>query len=409
MRRQPTFKSVTRRDPSLGKIFVLLLVLFGAVYGGLWAADALRGHYFVGNWESKAHAAIEDARQLVEERRDAEARELLTPIVARVSDARITPEALLLLSKIEKASGNMEQAEAYLQRVTSEFPNSPHHPKAALAYARLLEDNGETDRAMGLYAEVRDTAAPAFRAEALTAFGRQAERENDLLMARDYYATAVEDAEWDSEAWNEALDGLGDTNVELIFSPMETPESRHYEVESGDNLTNIGVELNTTQGLLMRANNIENPADLRVGQRLKYTPKDFRIVIERSTRRLFLLDNDGIFKRYDVGLGRPGQETVVGSYRVGNKQKDPTWFKPGYGPIPPNDPRNELATRWMPMVPEEEGLPTDLGIHGTIAPETIGTYGSNGCVRMYTEEVEELYDLVVRATPVEVVEVFSPI
>ena len=409
MRRQPTFKNVTSRDPSLGKIITLLLVLFVAVYGGLWVTNTLRGHYFVGNWESNAHAAIEDARQLVEEQRNAEVRELLGPIVARVSDSRITPEALFLLAKAEQATGNVEQAEAYLERATSEFPNSPHHPKAALAYARLLEENGDTEQALALYGEVRDTAAPEFRAEALTAFGREAEREGELVEARDYYAKAVEDAQWDSDAWNEALDALGDANVELIFSPQETPESRYYEVQSGDNLTAIGVELNTTQGLLMRANNIDNPAGLRVGQRLKHTPKDFRIVIERSTKRLFLLDNDGIFKRYDVGLGRPGQETVLGSYRVGNKQKDPTWFKPGYGPIPPNDPRNELATRWMPMVPEEEGLPTDLGIHGTIAPETIGEYDSNGCVRMYTEEVEELYDLVVRATPVEVVEVFSPV
>lgn len=409
MRRQPTFKNVTRRDPSLGKIIALLLVLFVAVYGGLWITDTLRGHYFVGNWESKAYAAIEDARQLVEEQRNAEVRELLAPIVARVSDSRITPEALFLLAKAEQAAGNVEQAEAYLKRAISEFPNSPHHPKAALACARLLEENGDMEEALALYEEVRDTAAPEFRAEALTAFGRQAEREGDLWEARDYYARALEDAEWNSKAWEEALDALGDANVELIFSSQETPESRYYEVQSGDNLTEIGVELNTTQGLLMRANNIENPANLRVGQRLKHTPKDFRIVIERSTKRLFLLDNDGIFKRYDVGLGRPGQETVLGSYRVGNKQKDPAWFKPGHGLIPPNDPRNELATRWMPMVPEEEGLPTDLGIHGTIAPETIGEFDSNGCVRMYTEEVEELYDLVVRATPVEVVEVFSPV
>ncbi|MFP4171911.1 MAG: L,D-transpeptidase family protein [Candidatus Hydrogenedentota bacterium] len=408
MRRQPTFKNVTRRDPSLGKIIALLLFLFAVVYGGLWITETLRGHYFVGSWESKAHAAIEDARQLMEEQRSAEVRELLAPIVARVSDSRITPEALFLLAKAEQAAGNVEQAETYLKRAISEFPNSPHHPKAALACARLLEENGDMEQALALYDEVRDTAAPEFRAEALTAFGRQAEREGELWEARDYYAKALEDAEWNSEAWGEALDGLGEANVELIFSSRETPESRYYEVQSGDNLTKIGVELNTTQGLLMRANNMEDPSNLRVGQRLKHTPKDFRIVIERSTRRLFLLDNDGIFKRYEVGLGRPGQETVLGSYRVGNKQKDPAWFKPGHGVIPANDPRNELATRWMPMVPEEEGLPTDLGIHGTIAPETIGEYDSNGCVRMYTEEVEELYDLVVRATPVEVVEVFSP-
>jgi hypothetical protein len=61
----------------------------------------------------------------------------------------------------------------------------------------------------------------------------------------------------------------------------------------------------------------------------------------------------------------------------------------------------------MPLVPEQEGLPKDLGIHGTIRPETVGKHSSNGCARLYPQEVEELYDLVVRSTPVDIVEAFS--
>jgi lipoprotein-anchoring transpeptidase ErfK/SrfK len=196
--------------------------------------------------------------------------------------------------------------------------------------------------------------------------------------------------------------------VELIFSKSPTSDSKVYVVERGDNLTNIGMKLNTTQGLLMRANGLSKETTLNVGDRLKYTPKDFRIVIERSTCRLFLLDSDGLFKRYTVGLGRPGHETTLGEFRIGNKQIDPTWYKPNAGPIPPGDPRNELGSRWMPLVPEREELPTDLGIHGTVSPETIGKHSSSGCARMHNAEVEELYDLVVRSTPVEIVETVDP-
>jgi len=62
----------------------------------------------------------------------------------------------------------------------------------------------------------------------------------------------------------------------------------------------------------------------------------------------------------------------------------------------------------MPLVPVEQGLPTDLGIHGTIEPETIGQYCSSGCPRMLPADVEELYDLIVRSTPVEIVEKMPP-
>jgi len=62
----------------------------------------------------------------------------------------------------------------------------------------------------------------------------------------------------------------------------------------------------------------------------------------------------------------------------------------------------------MPLVPAKEGLPTDLGIPGTIQPETVGQFSSHGCARLVPADVEELFDLVVRGTPVEIVEVFTP-
>jgi hypothetical protein len=62
----------------------------------------------------------------------------------------------------------------------------------------------------------------------------------------------------------------------------------------------------------------------------------------------------------------------------------------------------------MPLVPAEPSLPTDLGIHGTIHPETVGEYSSHGCARLTNPEVEELYDLVVRSTPVTIVEKYVP-
>ena len=130
--------------------------------------------------------------------------------------------------------------------------------------------------------------------------------------------------------------------------------------------------------------------------------------VERTTARLYLLDKDGVFQVYRCGLGKPTNPTTPGRYRIGNKEKDPTWHKPGSAPIPPGDPGNELGTRWMPLIPEEESLPTDLGIHGTITPDSIGKYLSMGCPRLHNEDVEELYDLIVRSTPVTIVDRWEP-
>lgn len=379
-----------------------------AVLAGLRLFDWFGAQVPGGNADGGAAAKLDVARRLADEGKSSEARALLDPIVARVDDPSVPPSAFLLKAQIETSSGDTAAAMATLKLALERYPSSPEQPELALKYAGMLEDSGQFEAAAKLYTDLRESAPPAYRTGAVAGLGRQAEREGKRDLARDLFRLSLKDAVWGSEEWTEAAENLGRLNIAAIFGPAPTPDSKVYRVEAGDNLTAIGMKLNTTQGLLVRANGITESTSLRIGQNIKYTPKDFAIVIERSTLRLFLMDTDGLFKIYKVGLGKPGQETALGRYRIGNKEKDPTWHKPGAGPIPPGDPRNELGTRWMPMIPDEEGLPDDLGIHGTIAPETVGQYTSMGCPRLIPADVEELYDLVVRSTPVTVVEKYDP-
>ena len=45
-----------------------------------------------------------------------------------------------------------------------------------------------------------------------------------------------------------------------------------------------------------------------------------------------------------------------------------------------------------------------LGIHGTNEPETVGQRESDGCIRLHNKDVEELFVLVPKGTPVEIVQ-----
>lgn len=402
------FAHKKRRDPNLFRIIFIICVIAGAGYGAMRFAQWFSFGEYVGTGAGAVEAhtgdGLDDAREMLQAGESTAAREIAESVLAGDADPALAADAADLLVEMELASNNPQKALGIIEQYRAEHPEAAEHPQLALKYARVLEQAGRHEEATAVYATVRDRAPAALRAAALTGLARQEVRAGEKVTARNLYREALSSSAWDSEVWNEALDGLGKLNVELVFSRGETPESKVYTVESGDSLTTIGIKLNTTQGLLTRANGITDPSRLRLGQRLKYTPKDFRVLIERSTCRLFLMDSDGIFKRYHVGLGMPGYETTLGKYTIGSKQKDPVWFKPGADPVPAGDPENELGTRWMPLVPVEVGLPTDLGIHGTIAPETIGQYKSHGCPRMRTAEVEELYDLIVRSTPVEIVD-----
>ena len=401
-------KSKRNQDPSLVKIIVGITVVGAAILAVVRFSERFTADFGGGEVQASEASDLTRVEELIAANNEAEARKLLEPLIKNVDDQRVTPKALLLQAKLDLDAGNQPAALGHLRRAYEDYPGSAERPAAGLRYARLLEEQGDFKAATEVFAKIKETAPPEVRAGALAGEARQLERDGDLVAARDSFAQAVKEAEWNSETWDDAADGLGRLNVRLIFSPEPTPDSKIYEVTSGDSLTSIGNKLNTTQGLLMIANNITDPNALRLGQRLKYTPKDFRIVIDRTTCRLFLLDTEGLFKVYRVGLGKKGNETTLGSYKIGNKEKDPTWFKPGAGPIPPLDPRNELGTRWMPLVPEAEGLPRDLGIHGTIQPDSIGKYESMGCPRMLKESVEELYDLIVRSTPVTILDNYNP-
>lgn len=397
----------SKKDASLFKILagivIVGIVAVGVIQFSVWFQNRITSEI-----EAEAVDTLFEAERLILSGDADGALELLAPILDRVDNPDITPKALLLQAQIHQDAERLEETKIVLKQIIDIYSDSTEYPTAATRYARLLEEEGSMPEALALYREIRATAPSALRAPATTALARDKQRNNDLDGAQTMYIEAMDEAPWDSDAWIEASTLLGEVNTQLLFSTSPTPDSKLYTVMPGDSLTSIGSKLNITQGQLLRANGLSNPDMLRLNRTLKYTPKDFHIIIERSSCRIFVMDRKGIFKIYSAGLGGQGNDTTLGKYKIGNKEKNPVWHKPGSTPIPSGDPENELGTRWLPMVPEEEGLPRDLGIHGTIQPDSIGLYSSKGCPRMHNAEVEELYDLIVRSTLVRVVEVYTP-
>lgn len=121
-----------------------------------------------------------------------------------------------------------------------------------------------------------------------------------------------------------------------------------------------------------------------------------KIVINLPGRSLALYDGDTKIRLYPVALGKPYTPTPAGYYKIQSKEKNPTWTDPSNpGNYIPSGPYNPLGYRWMQ-------IKGNYGIHGTNNPSSIGTYASNGCIRMLEENVEELFDLVEIGTPVEI-------
>lgn len=138
------------------------------------------------------------------------------------------------------------------------------------------------------------------------------------------------------------------------------------------------------------------------------------LVLNIATKRLFYFPSaeEGAAQpvgTYPIGIGRVGWETPLGATTVVSKARDPSWWVPASvrrehaemgDPLPsivPPGPDNPLGTRVLKL-----DMPGYL-IHGTNAPYGVGMRVSHGCVRLYPENIELLYDLVSIGEPVMIV------
>jgi lipoprotein-anchoring transpeptidase ErfK/SrfK len=136
------------------------------------------------------------------------------------------------------------------------------------------------------------------------------------------------------------------------------------------------------------------------------------IVIDTSARRLYLVESSSTARRYAIAVGREGLQ-FKGTVAVGDKQEWPRWIPTldmqkrepkHYGQYKdgmPGGGENPLGARAIYLYDGKKD--THLRIHGTIAPQSIGTSASNGCFRMINEHVMDLYRRIKVGTKVVII------
>ena len=101
-------------------------------------------------------------------------------------------------------------------------------------------------------------------------------------------------------------------------------------------------------------------------------------------RRILLFVSTNFVKTYKVAVGKKKTPTPLGNWTIVSKALNPG------GPF---------GVRWMRLSVPWGGY----GIHGTNNPKSIGKAVSYGCIRLYNEDVVEVYDLTPIGTSVIIV------
>ncbi|MGQ9866470.1 MAG: L,D-transpeptidase [Pseudanabaenaceae cyanobacterium] len=129
-------------------------------------------------------------------------------------------------------------------------------------------------------------------------------------------------------------------------------------------------------------------------------PRVTRLQVSLSQRRVAAFVGDRLLKSYPIAVGKAGWETPTGTFTVRQLFTDPDWQNPFTGEvIAAGDPENPLGDRWIGFWTDGQNW---SGFHGTPNRHSVGTAASHGCLRMFNEDIRELFGWVSTRTVVEV-------
>ncbi|HZG84936.1 L,D-transpeptidase [Paenibacillus sp.] len=119
-----------------------------------------------------------------------------------------------------------------------------------------------------------------------------------------------------------------------------------------------------------------------VGIATPYAPVE--IIVSKSDYRLYVASGEDVLEAKQVGLGRE-DSTAAGSYEIDSRVLEPEGAKPGmYG---------------------DAGLGFgSMALHGTLDRASIGENRSLGCVRLWNEDIMDIFPIVPKGAAVRIVE-----
>jgi L,D-transpeptidase ErfK/SrfK len=183
---------------------------------------------------------------------------------------------------------------------------------------------------------------------------------------------------------------------------------KYHTVRPGENLSTIGRQYDIGGYEMKEANPgvsyLHPPAgkNLTIPSRfiLPNTKREGIVVNLAEMRLYFYHPDDSKVSTYPIGIGKDGWNTPVGTASIVRMRKDPTWV------VPESILENHRANgkhieKTMPPGPKNPlgryAISTgfkNIVIHGSPYPRGIGVRSSHGCMRMWPEDVERLYQKV---------------
>jgi L,D-transpeptidase ErfK/SrfK len=179
-----------------------------------------------------------------------------------------------------------------------------------------------------------------------------------------------------------------------------------YIAQPGDSLTSVSARFGVDVALLARANGLATNARLMLGRGLRITNPHIvpavtasdEIVVNIPQRMLFQVAGGEVLGAYPIAAGKPSWRTPRGEFAIDERATDKPWIvpvsiqeemrregKPVKTIVPPG-PDNPLGHHWLGLAG------TTCGIHGTIAPSSIYSLRTHGCIRLHPDDIAVVFE-----------------
>ncbi len=133
-------------------------------------------------------------------------------------------------------------------------------------------------------------------------------------------------------------------------------------------------------------------------------PQGQWILINKASNTLYHYNHRQLINKYPVASGKSSEYTPEGKFYIVAKFINPYWGGAGiYKPVAGGAPNNPLGKRWLGLNIKGGGT---YGIHGNSDVYSIGKYASLGCIRMFNDDIESIYDIIDYNTPVWIIKDF---
>jgi L,D-transpeptidase ErfK/SrfK len=191
---------------------------------------------------------------------------------------------------------------------------------------------------------------------------------------------------------------------------------RDYTTQAGDSLIEIARRFDLGYNEIVAANPGLDPfvpgtgvvVSVPTAWILPDAPPDVGIVINLAELRLYHFFYAGMLhlcETFPIGIGDEGSDTPLGTFRVVEKIVSPSWHvpksikeeKPWLPDVVPPGPDNPLGSHALRLSEKT------ILIHGTNKPWGVGRRVSHGCIRLYPEDIPQLFAWVRVGTNVTIV------